>query len=123
MTQETDQKPVNKKGDNKMEQPSLVKQLEQAENYLIKAGEILNEVTHHIKTENKQPQPTHEISNIIWTPKDGPKGHYEKAETQDSTEFYDLQKQIDEHNGKLSDQDFFYWVFQDGSIGRKNRKW
>lgn len=108
-----------------MEQTSIIKQIEQAENYLIKAGELLNEITHYMKIENNQTKTskTPEISNIIWTPKDGPKGHYEKAENQDSTEFYDLQKRIDEHNGKLSDKEFFYWVFQDGSIGRKSRKW
>jgi hypothetical protein len=100
---------------------NINKELEMAESYLMRAGEILNK----LMTENK-PAPTTQTTTgtatpmaIIWHPATGPNGNYEKAEVQNNPDFTELQAKIDANTGKLFDNGFFYWTFREGQIGRK----
>lgn len=99
----------------------LYKQVEQAENYLMRAGELLNQVMSQIKQPTKT-APT-ETYAIVWTKTKGPNGEYERAEPQNNPDFTELQKKIDTRLGKLNENGFFYWILQDGSIGKKPSKW
>lgn len=106
-----------------MEQTSnLYKQVEQAESYLMRAGELLNQILTTLKQPINTPTQT-DTTQITWTKIKGPNGEYEKAEYQSSPEFYELQRKIDDKQGKLNENGFFYWTFQDGSIGRKTSKY
>lgn len=109
-----------------MEQTSnLYKQVEQAENHLMRAGELLNQILTTLKQPINTPTPTAQTdtTQITWTKTNGPNGEYEKAEYQNTPEFYELQRKIDDKQGKLNENGFFYWTFQDGSIGRKTSKY
>lgn len=59
---------------------------------------------------------------IKWEKAEGFKGDYERSEDVDNPEFKAMVKDLAEHNGKLSREGFFYWVFKNGSVvGRKRR--
>lgn len=58
--------------------------------------------------------------HVKWQPAVGTKGAYEKAEPQATTDFKQMLTDIGNHNGKLSRNGYFYWVFNDAAtIGRK----
>jgi len=60
---------------------------------------------------------------ISWQETEGFKGRYEKSSDVNSLDFKELLKDLASHNGKLSRNGFFYWVFKNGStIGRKKRE-
>ena len=60
---------------------------------------------------------------IAWTQAEGAKGTYERSEDVNSIDFKALLTDLEAHNGKLTHNGFFYWVFRSGSIvGRKQRK-
>jgi hypothetical protein len=59
---------------------------------------------------------------IEWVEAEGSKGPFEKSEDFNNLEFKRMLKDLNEHNGKLSRNGFFYWVYQNGStVGRKRR--
>lgn len=59
---------------------------------------------------------------IVWTQKTGQRGPYEQSEDVNNTEFKAMLKDIAAHNGKLTRDGFFYWIFQNGvTVGRKKR--
>jgi len=61
-------------------------------------------------------------SKIRWEKSEGPKGEYERSEDVNNPEFKAMLKDLAQHNGKLTKDEFFYWVFQNGStVGRKKR--
>jgi hypothetical protein len=63
-----------------------------------------------------------EESKAQWVKMSGPSGDYEKAVFKDNEtkeEFQQLNKELSNHEGKLSKDSFFFWTFRDGSIGRK----
>ena len=60
---------------------------------------------------------------IKWVKAEGFKGDYEKSEDHDNPEFKKMLKDLAEHNGKLTRDGVFYWVFKNGStVGRKKRE-
>jgi hypothetical protein len=59
---------------------------------------------------------------IPWVEKTGPKGQYDQSEDVNNPEFKALLKDLSAHEGKLTRDGCFYWVFQNGStVGRKKR--
>jgi hypothetical protein len=61
-------------------------------------------------------------AKIQWTKTEGTKGPYERSEDTNSPDFKTLMKQLTQHNGKLSNNGYFYWLFQNGfTVGRKKR--
>jgi hypothetical protein len=59
---------------------------------------------------------------IKWEKAEGFKGDYERSEDVNSLDFKELLKDLAEHNGKLTRNGMFYWVFKNGStVGRKKR--
>jgi len=60
---------------------------------------------------------------IKWEKTEGWKGDYERSEDVNNPEFKALLKDLAEHNGKLSRNGMFYWVFKNGAVvGRKKRE-
>lgn len=67
--------------------------------------------------------------NINWSQAQGTKGPYERYpaenEKAESTEDYkNMLEDLKAHNGTLTRDGYFYWVFTDGAtVGRKRRNW
>lgn len=60
---------------------------------------------------------------IRWVESEGFKGPFEKSEDFNNSEFKCMLKDLAAHNGKLSRNGFFYWVYRNGStVGRKKRE-
>jgi hypothetical protein len=65
---------------------------------------------------------------IKWSQAQGTKGPYERYpaenEKAESTEDYrNILEDLKTHNGKMTKNGYFYWVFTDGAtVGRKKRK-
>jgi hypothetical protein len=60
---------------------------------------------------------------IKWEKAEGFKGEFERSEDINSLDFKELLKDLAKHNGKLSRDGWFYWVFKNGAtVGRKRRK-
>jgi hypothetical protein len=60
---------------------------------------------------------------IKWVKAEGSKGEFEKSEDFNNPEFKKMLKDLAEHNGKLTRDGVFYWVFKNGStVGRKKRE-
>lgn len=61
-------------------------------------------------------------AKIQWVVTEGNKGPYEWSEDVNSTDFRLLGRQLTQHEGKLSRDGYFYWLFTNGStVGRKKR--
>jgi len=61
-------------------------------------------------------------AKIQWTLTEGSKGPYERSEDTNSPHFRLLMKELAQHECKLSDDGYFYWLFRNGStVGRKKR--
>jgi len=60
---------------------------------------------------------------IKWEKASGSKGEFEKSEDVNNPEFKAMLKDLAEHNGKLTRDGMFYWVFKNGStVGRKRKE-
>jgi hypothetical protein len=60
---------------------------------------------------------------IKWVKAEGSKGEFEKSEDFNNPEFKKMLKDLAEHDGKLTRDGVFYWVFKNGStVGRKKRE-
>jgi len=60
---------------------------------------------------------------IKWEKSQGAKGEFEKSEDVNNPEFKKMLKDLAEHDGKLTRDGVFYWVFKNGStVGRKKRE-
>jgi hypothetical protein len=71
----------------------------------------------------KTPEPWWSPAKIKWEAADGPNGPYERSEDVNSKDFKLMLKDLQAHNGKLTREGFFYWVFTNGStVGRKLAK-
>jgi len=61
-------------------------------------------------------------AKIKWEPAEGSSGPYERSEDVNNPHFKAMLKDLAAHNGKMTRQGLFYWVFQNGStVGRKKR--
>ena len=60
---------------------------------------------------------------IKWEKAQGSKGMFEKSEDLNNPEFKAMLKDLAQHNGKLTRDSYFYWVYKNGSVvGRKKRE-
>jgi len=60
---------------------------------------------------------------IKWEKVQGSKGEFERSVDVDNPEFKTMLKDLAEHNGKLTRNGVFYWVYRNGStVGRKRRR-
>jgi len=77
-------------------------------------------------TSQAQPQKetqAYDMNKIKWTQAEGSKGPYERSEDVNSLDFKALLKSLQQHNGKMTINNYFVWAFQNGHvIGRKKRK-
>lgn len=63
----------------------------------------------------------YDCSQIQWESVEGPRGPYERA-SEDSVDFGLLVKDLEAHEGRLTLDNSFYWLFGDGqTVGRKSR--
>jgi hypothetical protein len=59
---------------------------------------------------------------IVWIDKTGDKGPYQISEDVNNLEFQSMLKDLADHKGKLFQDHFFYWTFQNGTtVGRKKK--
>lgn len=59
-------------------------------------------------------------NEIEWMETEGSKGPYERSEDRDNPEFKAMLKDLEDHNGKLRRDGYFYWKFDHREIvGRK----
>jgi hypothetical protein len=67
-------------------------------------------------------QPKWDPNKIKWEKAEGSKGEFEKSEDFNNPEFKAMLKDLQTHNGKLTRNGMFYWVYKNGStVGRKKR--
>jgi hypothetical protein len=60
---------------------------------------------------------------IKWEKIEGRRGEFECSEDVNNPEFKKMLKDLAEHNGKLTRDGVFYWVFRNGStVGRKRKE-
>jgi hypothetical protein len=59
---------------------------------------------------------------IKWEETEGSSGPYQRSEDISNPDFKAMLKDLQAHNGKLTREGWFYWVFQSGTtVGRKKR--
>lgn len=57
---------------------------------------------------------------IKWSQEQGTKGPFQKSEDMDSLDFKNLIKDLNAHGGKLYQDGWFMWLYQNGAtVGRK----
>jgi len=58
--------------------------------------------------------------NIAWTKAEGQKGEYWRSDDVDCEDYKNLRRELEQSNGRLRKNGYFYWIFQNGvTIGRK----
>lgn len=86
---------------------------------------LLNEwlgITQPVGVQKKQ-EKTGNPDKIKWILAEGASGPYERSEDVNSLDFKALLKDLEQHDGKLSHDGFFYWKFEKSAvIGRKLRQ-
>ena len=61
-----------------------------------------------------------DLTGIVWEKAIGPKGAYEKTDDTNNIAYKQLLKAVQEHQGKLTADGYFVWVFDNGhTIGRR----
>lgn len=61
-------------------------------------------------------------SKIKWEEAEGSSGSYERSEDVNNPQFKLMLKDLAAHNGKMTREGYFYWLFKNGSVvGRKRR--
>ncbi|MEM0096552.1 MAG: hypothetical protein QW660_07970 [Candidatus Bathyarchaeia archaeon] len=59
---------------------------------------------------------------ISWLRSQGVKGEFERSEDRDNPQFKAMLKDLANHNGRLTRDGYFYWVYKNGAtVGRKRR--
>ena len=72
--------------------------------------------------EGKQTLEHWDANKIKWEQTEGSKGPYERSNDVDSVDFKNLVKDLTAHNGKLTRNGLFYWLFTNGvTVGRKKK--
>ena len=57
---------------------------------------------------------------INWVTAEGAKGKYQRSEDVNNPDFKALLKDLASHSGRMRNQGYFYWSFQNGTtVGRK----
>jgi len=63
---------------------------------------------------------TADLTGIVWEAAVGPKGAYEKTDDTNNVKYKQLLKAVQEHQGKLTIDNYFVWVFDNGhTIARR----
>lgn len=79
-------------------------------------------VKHQIRELLRSDEQSWNPIRIKWEQAHGTSGPYERSEDVDSPDFKSLIKDLDQHDGRLSKDGHFYWLFKNGStVGRKKR--
>jgi hypothetical protein len=61
-------------------------------------------------------------TNIGWVQAEGSRGLYEKALQPENDDFGAMLQDLKAHNGKLTRDSYFYWIFKDReTVGRKKK--
>jgi hypothetical protein len=85
----------------------------------------LNQIlTDNARIDNaeKEQKDAIDLSGIRFVETNGPRGIYERSEDIDNLEFKKLVKTLAEHNKKMIIDNYFVWLFENGStVGRKKR--
>jgi len=59
---------------------------------------------------------------IKWQEATSPSGSFQKSDDVNNPEFKAMLKDLQAHNGKMTKNGWFYWVFKNGAtVGRKKR--
>ena len=86
------------------------------------AVELLNEWLGIGEAKEKQVKWNWNPQNIRWVETEGFKGKYERYPAEGSKDYFNMLEDLKAHDGRLTREGFFYWVFRDGStVGRKKR--
>jgi len=60
---------------------------------------------------------------ITWKQAEGASGPYERSDDVNNPEFKAMLRDLAAHNGKLTREGWFHWIFRNGStVGRKKQK-
>jgi hypothetical protein len=74
-------------------------------------------------TEPKETKPQYDLPKIKTERTEGPSGFYEKATEQDSQDYRKLLEDLKAHDGKLTRDGFWIWLFSDEkTVGMKPSK-
>jgi len=96
---------------------ALLEFLDAAEAGIASAKRLIAEAKG-VTEEPKSWNPT----QIKWNQAEGSRGVYERSEDTNSPNFRLLVKELTQHEGRLSSNGYFYWLFSNGStVGRKKR--
>jgi hypothetical protein len=57
--------------------------------------------------------------SLDWVSTNGPKGPYELLKPCSNPQYLTLLKELQDHQGKLTKEGYFLWLFMDGALGRK----
>jgi len=64
--------------------------------------------------------PEWNTTGIVWVEAQGTRGPYLRAEKQESSDYVKMISDLRNHNGKITRQGEFFWLFSDGeTVGRK----
>ncbi len=86
------------------------------------ANEYIESMAPPQVTGNSNEEKQYDVDNIKWETSTGSKGEYERSEDINSTDHKALLKELAAHQGKLTQDDYFYWTFKNGfTIGRKKK--
>jgi|Deesub1362A_J573_1020465.scaffolds.fasta_scaffold01215_3 hypothetical protein len=82
----------------------------------------------HYIAKLKGVQPQHEWTwnpdKLNWQQVEGQKGPFEKCSDTHSLDYQNMVADLKQHGGRLTRDQHFYWLFQDGTaVGRKPRKY
>lgn len=82
------------------------------------AQSVADAADKYLQTTNPEWDP----KEIEWRQTEGPKGIYERANKQSNHAYQMLVKDLQAHDGRLTRNNFFYWLFKEGdAVGRKPR--
>jgi hypothetical protein len=80
------------------------------------------ELKQHVGMKNVSPEPSWNPERIKWEKAEGPSGLYERSIDTNNPEFKAMLRDLAAHNGRLTRDGYFYWVFKNGStVGRRRR--
>jgi hypothetical protein len=75
-----------------------------------------------IKEAKKEAKIGWDPEQIKWEEAQGMAGPYQRSEDVNNPEFKAMLKDLQAHDGKLTKEGWFFWVFQNGTtVGRKKR--
>jgi len=87
------------------------------------ANEYIESMAPPQVTENNNEAKKYDANKIKWEKSTGSSGPYERSEDINSTDHKALLQDLAAHQGKLTQDGYFYWTFKNGfTIGRKKKQ-